>query len=211
MTEPNENVTHVNNDENVNIEDTTPLENKEVTIPIKFNKEIREITVSEAANLAQKGMKYDLISKDYEELKNLSRKNGKSVAEFIEHLKNEVHTKRVEELIQKCGGDESLALHIAELENSTEDTSNNSFEELREFFPEFKSLEDLPLGIIEAAQLKGTLLLDEYLRYLLTEKKKDEKALLSKKQSAAASIGSQLNRKGNVTPEANEFLKGLWK
>lgn len=211
MTEPIENIANQSNEVNVNIEDTTPLEKAEVTIPIKFNKEVREITILEATNLAQKGMKYDLISKDYEEIRNLSRKNGKSVAEFIEQLKSEGHTKRVEELKEKCGGDESLAHHIAELENIKGDTSCDSFAELREFFPELKSPEDLPSKVCEAANLKGTLLLDEYLRYLLEEKRNDEKALLSKKQGEKASIGSQLNRKGKVTPEANEFLRGLWK
>lgn len=212
MLEPNEktDVTNQNDSETEILEDTTPMEN-EVTIPIKFNKEIKNITAEEAANLAQKGMKYDLISKDYEALKDLSRKSGKSVSEFIEHLKTEGFTERVKELTEKCGGDEALAQHIAELESSSQNGAQNGFEELREFFPEIKSPEDLPLEIRDAAKLKGTLLLDEYLRYMLKERQNEVNAAESKKQNINASIGSQLNRKGKVTPEVSEFLRGLWK
>ena len=60
-------------------EDTTPLETPEITVPIKFNKEIKEIPLSEASALAQKGMKFDLISEEYKTLKKLSQKNNKTV------------------------------------------------------------------------------------------------------------------------------------
>lgn len=211
MSETNETVANQSNAENKNVEETIPSEETEVTIPIKFNKEVRDITLLEATNLAQKGLKYDLISKDYEAIKELSRENGKSVAEFIEQLKTEGLTKRVEELTEKCGGDEAFAQHIAELEHGSKVVSENNFEEIKAFFPEIESPQDLPSEVNEAAKLKGTLLLDEYLRYLLREKKNGENAVLAQKQNSNASIGSQLNRKGKVTPEASEFLRGLWK
>ena len=43
--------------------DTTPKE--DTVIPIKFNKEVRNLTVEEASVLAQKGLKFDTIQKDY--------------------------------------------------------------------------------------------------------------------------------------------------
>ena len=199
------------NEELRNVEDTTPKEEPEATIPVKFNKEIKNLTVDEAAKLAQKGMKYDLIFNDYETLKNLSRKNGKSVTEFVEGLKADDYDKRLKELTEKCGGDEALAEHIVKLESENASDTANGFGELQNNFPEIKSLEELPEEIVEAAKLKGTLLLDEYLRYLLKQKRYSEEMKKTGKLSENASVGSQLNRRGKISPEASEFLKGLWK
>ena len=194
-----------------NNEDTTPSNGEEITVPIKFNKEIREIPLEEASVLAQKGMKFDLISEDYKTLKVLSQKNNKSVREFLEFLKLEDYNKRANELCEKCGGDEALAQHIISLENASIGKSLRGFEELQSFFGEIKTTEDLPLSVRESAELKGSLLLDEYLRYLLNEKREKEKAVKANLFSKEASIGSQQSRKGNITLEASEFLRGLWK
>lgn len=194
-----------------NCEDTIPSQQEEITIPIKFNKEMKNLTVAEAGALAQKGMKYDLICDDYEILKGLSRECGKSVTEFLEQLKTDQHNKRVEELTEKCGGDQAFAQHIIELENNTVVNEVNGFSELKKHFPEIKSPEELPQEILESAKLKGSLLLDEYLRYLLAEKKSSEDAAKAGKAAENASVGSQLNRKGAESDEALEFLRGLWK
>ncbi len=194
-----------------NNEDTTPLNGEKIKVPIKFNKEIREIPLEEASVLAQKGMKFDLISEDYKTLKVLSQKNNKSVREFLEDLKLSDYNKRANELCEKCGGDEALAKHIIALENGGIGNGLRGFEELQSFFGEIKSTEDLPQTVRESAELKGSLLLDEYLRYLLNEKREKEKAVKANLFSKEASIGSQQSRKGNITPEASEFLRGLWK
>ena len=198
-------------EETEKIEDTTPLETPEITVPIKFNKEIKEIPLSEASALAQKGMKFDLISEEYKTLKNLSQKNNKSIKEFLEDLKLENYNKRAKELCEKCGGDEALAQHILNLENNGETENINGFDELKSYFKNIKKVEDLPDAVIDAARLKGSLLLDEYLRYLLIQKREKENAVNISRFSKDASIGSQLNRKSNITPEASEFLKGLWR
>ncbi len=192
-------------------EDTTPESSREITVPIKFNKETREIPLAEAAVLAQKGMKFDLISEDYKALKELSLKNEKSVTEFLDFLKTEEHNKRVKELTEKCGGDEALAEHITNLENENNVENLRGFSELQKNFPKFKTPKDLPEEIKEAASLKGTLLLDEYLRYLLKHKRNADETAKTNEFSSNASVGSQLNRKGNISPEASEFLKGLWR
>ncbi len=182
-----------------------------VTIPIKFNKEIKNITADEAARLAQKGMKYDIICKDYEALRNLSLKNGKSVSGYLADLKAEDHNRRLLALTEKCGGDEDLAKHILELESGEEYRDVNGFDELQESFPEIKSPEDLPQEVLDAARLKGTRLLDEYLRYLLEESRRLKESERAKRLNERLSIGSQINRKGQMSAEASEFLKGLWK
>lgn len=183
---------------------------EEIVIPVKFNKEIKNLTVDEAAVLAQKGMKFDLISKDFEALREISRKNGKSVAQFIEQLKNEEYSKRKAELLEKCSGDEELAEHILTLEKGVK-SDLEGFDEIKRYFPKIKNLEQLPESVIQNARLKGTLLLDEYLRYRLEEKKRLGEAISLQESNSFSSLGSQLNKKAEINPEALEFLKGLWK
>lgn len=196
---------------NKNNQETDTQDSREITIPVKFNKEIRHIPASKAAELAQKGMKYDLISEEYKTLKDMSLKSGKSVKEFLEDLKVKNYNMRVDELTEKCGGDRAFAQHIANLENSCETNDNGGLTELQKYFPDFKSEDDLPEEIREAAELKGTRLLDEYLRYLLDKKLNAQQALNTSKMAEKASVGSQINRQGAISPEASQFLKGLWK
>ena len=161
--------------------------------------------------MAQKGMKFDLISDDFNTLKLLSQRNKKSVPEFLEDLKTKDYNNRVNELLEKCGGDEALARHIIDLENSGTHEALNGFCELQSFFKDIKTPDDLPIEVREAAELKGRLLLDEYLRYLLNQKRKKEAFIKANIFSKESSIGSQQSRKDNITPEATEFLRGLWK
>ncbi len=182
----------------------------EVVIPVKFNKEIKNLTAEEAAVFAQKGMKFDLIAKDFETLREISRKNGKSVAQFIEQLKSEQYSKRKEELLEKCSGDEELAEHIISLE-SGENSDLKGFDELKTYFPKIKDINQLPEKVIENAKLKGTFLLDEYLRYRLEEKRRSGEAISLQEENSNISLGSQLNKKADTNPETLEFLKGLWR
>jgi len=193
-------------------EATTPeAEESQVLIPVKFNKEIKELTQSEAATLAQKGMKYDLIAEDYSCLKEISAQHGKSVTQFLEELKTESQAKRREALTEKCGGDQELAEHILKLEAEKNNNGDMGFAELKKNFPEYNSAEDLPDEVLKAAELKGTLLLDELLRYRLAEKKRSDEAIKNQKFSENVSVGSQLNQRGRENPETAEFLRGLWK
>lgn len=192
-------------------EKSMPDSENRVVIPVKFNKEIKELTLEEAANLAQKGMKFELILKDFNTLKELSAKAGKSVTLFLEDMKNAVYCERKAALTEKCGGDTELAEHIISLEKEGVTVSDMGFSELQEFFPQITEKEDLPQEVIEASMLKGTLLLDEYLRYRLAEELRTKEALKKQKHCENISIGSQLNRKGSDNPETTEFLKGLWK
>ncbi len=191
--------------------DTDTTEKTEPTIPIKFNKEVKNISVAEAQMLAQKGMKYDLIAEDYKRLQELSRESGKSVTEFLEALRLKNYDMRVNELTEKCGGDRELAEHIISLENTVQNKADNGFSELIQYFPEIKTKEDLPYEILQASELKGTMLLDEYLRYLLNKRVNDKQIREMGKFGERASIGSQISRMGAISPEATEFLKGLWK
>ncbi len=188
-------------------EATTP---PNIVIPVKFNKEIKELTLEEATLLAQKGMKLDLIAKELELLKNLSGQEGKSVPQFLQQLQLEKNEKLRESLMEKCSGDQELVEKIILLEHKAP-SQVSGFDEVKQYFPNIKSLEDLPEAVVEAAKLKGTFLLDEYLRYLLAQKKRQEKSIKNQEKTENLSLGSQLNRSRPTSIESEEFIKGLWK
>lgn len=189
--------------------DTTPECDKEILIPVKYNKQVINLDVASAGALAQKGLKFDSIAKDYESLKQLANENGKSVSEFISDLKCDTYNAKKQQLAEKCGGDEALAEHILELELAKPDEIRG-FDELKEKFPKFKTLESLPQSVLEKAKLKGSLLLDEYLRYKLEQEIAVKDSISKQQQAKISSAGSQLTKRGNDNPETAEFLKGLW-
>ncbi len=189
---------------------TTPQEKAEITIPVKFNKELKELDIETASKLAQKGMKYDAISEDYGELKRLARQENQSVPQFIAALKAARLEQRKNYLTEKCGGDTALAEHITQLEAANSEYSNG-FAELKSLFPQFNTEQELPTEVLLNANEKGTLLLDEYLRYLLNRQRAENAAALKAKETNNQSLGSQISRHGSENPEAEEFLKGLWK
>ncbi len=190
-------------------EDTTPKNAEEIFVPVKYNRETKELKLDEAARLAQKGLKFEAIADDYEALKGIAAENGRSVTAFLSELAKNMHEKRKCELAEKCGGNAEMAEYVMKLENSNE--KDNGFAELKKEFPEIKDISDLPEKVVEDSRLKGTLLLDEYLRYRRAAER--EAAIAAAKQRSAEnlSIGSQTDRGYGTDPEAAEFLKGLWK
>jgi len=180
----------------------------EILVPVKFNKETRNLTLEEAAELAQKGLKFEMIEKDYKALKELAQEQGQSVPKFLETIRENFLNHKKTELTEKCGGNTEIAEHILALEKNN--SPDNGFAELKEYFPEIKTPSDLPEKVLNSAALKGTLLLDEYLRYLLNEEKVKKESLALQKQMDKSSTGSLSNRSGAQSPETEEFLKGLW-
>ena len=138
--------------------DTTPEAEKEVFVPVKFNKEIKNLGLEDAARLAQMGLKFEAIADDYEALKNIAAKAGHSVSEYIAALKKQNEEVRLQELTDKCGGNGEMASYVMQLENSGEES--DGFKELSAEFPEIKSISDLPAAVVENAELRGTKLLD---------------------------------------------------
>lgn len=189
--------------------ETIPKPADEILIPVKFNKEIRNLELDEAAKLAQKGLKFDAISKDYDNLRRIAASDGKSVSEFLQALDKSNKEARRNKLLEECGGNEEIADYVLSLENNPD--GDLGLKELKEEFPEIKDISDLPELVVENARLKGTLLLDEYLRYRHTAKRNARKAAAQSEDANNASIGSQTDRRGGVSPETAEFLKGLWR
>lgn len=200
------------NDDAATLEDTTPNDKmQEITVPVKFNKEIRRLSVEQAGNLAQKGLKLDLILPDFERIKQLAAKDGKTVGEFIGTLENQRSLSRRDELLKISGGNEELAEHILELEKNADRNDTNGFEELKKNFPRFKDVSELPVEVVENSRLKGSRLLDEYLRYRLFEERSRNEAKKAEEQAALCAVGSQkFGQSETEDPTNAEFLKGLW-
>ena len=190
-------------------EETTPSAGKEVFVPVKFNKEIKNLGLEDAARLAQMGLKFEAIADDYEALKNIAAKAGHSVSEYIAELSRQNDENRRQELTEECGGNEKMADYVMQLEKSGEESDD--FAELTAEFPKIKSISDLPDSVVQKSELRGTKLLDEYLRYRLTEEREAASAALKQKNAENLSLGSLTDRKGGNNPETAEFLKGLWR
>ncbi len=188
-------------------EDTTPKE--EIVIPVKYNKQIMNLDIESAGNLAQKGLKFESIADDFEKLKQLAVKDGKSVSEFINFLEQNALNSKKEMLTEKCGGDSDFAEHILKLEEG-KSQEIRGFSELQAKFPEIKEIDALPESVLENAKLKGSLLLDEFLRYKLEQEIAVKNSIREQKKASLSSVGSHQSKKGNDNPEATEFLKGLW-
>ena len=193
----------------VSLTDTTPKSDEQVKIPIKFNKETRNLSLEEATTLAQKGLKFESIEKEYNLLKQLASRENKSIPNYIAELERRYNEEKKQSLTEKCGGNQEIAEHILALEK--EKKASDGFEELSTAFPEIKSKENLPQEVLNNAELKGTLLLDEYLRYLLSQKRNAQTVARKQREGEKSSTGSLVNRRDSQTSETEEFLKGLWK
>ena len=204
----------INNDTTISkkdvcLTDTTPKNDEPIKIPIKFNKETRDLSLEEATTLAQKGLKFESIEKEYNLLKQLALRENKSIPLYIAELDRRYNEEKKRSLTEKCGGNEEIAEHILSLEN--EKKARDGFDELTFAFPEIKSKENLPREVLDNAELKGTLLLDEYLRYLLSQKRNAQTVARKQREGEKSSTGSLINHRDSQTSETEEFLKGLWK
>ena len=189
---------------------TTPeAQPQNITIPVKFNKEIINLELSKAQSLAQKGLKLDAISGELETLRRMAKAQSLSVPQFLSALERQQNERRKEELLKECGGNGELAERILKLEGNSED-SEPELSELQEFFPQIKSVSDLPHQVVERARALGSDLLNEYLRYRETQKRNNREAEASERSAMRASVGSQYGG-GAIEGGADaEFIRGLW-
>lgn len=196
-------------------EEVLPSE-KEVTTPpadktdsafveVKFNKELKRLSLDEAATLAQKGMKFELVAGELERLKKLSAAEGMSVGDYLTHIETKRSDRRREELAEKCGGDTALAEKLLKLEDIP---MPDSMAQLKEEFPDLTE-ESLPEEVKTAAKLKGTGLLFEYLLYEHRQRVATAEEIARSRKTAEESLGSLNSEPARSAADA-EFLKGVW-
>ncbi len=189
-------------------EENTATTPQEKVIPIKFNKEVRNLSLDEASVLSQKGLKFDAIEAQWERFKALACAENSSTADFLTALENRRTEKRIEELTEECGGNSEMAKKIVLLEGITPHTLKGE-KDLLEFFPD-KTTDDLPQEVLDRANQNNTNVLDEYLRYSAKKAMEEAREKAQREINRKSSVGSQKNCGIYHTPESEEFIRGLW-
>ncbi len=179
-------------------------------IHVKFNKEIRELSIEEATALAQKGLKYDTVSGELERLRTLAVASGKNITDFITEIENQKSQAHKNALMESCSGNNELVEHIIELEGAKPADELLGMSELMNEFPEIKSEDDVPESVLEAVKMKGGNLFDAYLRYLHQQTRQAKRHMEQRLKTEQSSVGSQLGHGLPVSDANEEFIKGLW-
>ena len=205
------------------------------TVPVKFNKQYRELTPEEAGMYAQKGMKYESLEPQLTKLRFLGQKTGQSVEAMLDGLYRAGESLACREMLERAGGDEKLAAALMEAwklknksayeamlaadrkaaESVKEDNNRrmaDEFAELHGEFPEIVKIDDVPQSVIKAAVRTGRSLLSEYLLYVQRETKRIK---LAEEQAAAAGRATTGTQAGGSppedTPEIATMRLGIWK
>lgn len=175
-------------------------------LEVKFNKEITKLDRETAVSFAQKGMKYDLVSADYERLKNLSKGKGKSVSDYLLMLEDKERKEQIGNLLGQGLEEDELINRVLSLK---EQTKTDELGLLKAEFPEISDESQLPCEVKTAAEMKGTGLLFEYLLHEHRIRRAAEEEKQRQLLSAAASTGS-LSENNRPNSFEAEFIKGLW-
>lgn len=178
-------------------EDATPNE-KEEGIEVKFNKQLRRLSLSEARDFAEKGMKYDSLIPVLNRLKELSPDGSMSLSQLADHLFEEK---------EKRASDAQEAEELFGRQNRL----TAQFIELKTKFPEIGGIRDVPKSVIEQS-LNGDIPL--YYAYLGYRHEQEQKARLAEQSSEKAKAATAGNLKDAPdtlsSPEIAAMLKGIW-
>ena len=175
-------------------------------LEVKFNKETTRLDRQTAISFAQKGMKYDLVSADYERLKNLSKGKGKSVSDYLLMLEDNEKREQVDNLLGQGLSQGELVDRVLQLK---EQTKNDEMSRLKAEFPEICDETELPSEVKTSAETNGKGLLFEYLLHEHRLRRAAEEERQRQRFSARASTGSLSDNNRTYSFEA-EFIKGLW-
>lgn len=230
--EGTENTDGTNGGNDVNSE--KPAEGSLPGIEVKYNKKMYNLSHEEAVSFAQKGMKYDSISADFQRLKDHAARNGKSISEFVAGLEEaEINVIRqqcketaqgneeYEQLLfDKALKDRDIKLQeyndgIASKEKAEQESFEKSIADgvvaINKLNPDIKEVSQIPESVIRTAQEEGISIREAY---LLNEFNNRNDVALAEKAEAAAKERSSGSLKDNGSEEMNstdkEFLKGLW-
>ena len=181
---------------------TTPPESDNAFLEVKFNKETKKLSLSEAATLAQKGMKLDKISAELDTLQAMAREQGIGFSEFVSRLKSNHSNEKISALREKYSEDSELCELLSTLDKNKETAE---IDEIKAIIPD---IGEIPQEVKTAAKTNGRGLLVEYLLYehRLAAAAKSEQARQEAAQSQ--SLGPLSCGANNITDA--EFIKGIW-
>lgn len=225
-----------------NAEETTPSADdgesteqvaQPITIPVKFNKQHKELTIDEAAVYAQKGMKWDDFTPTHEKMKFLAAAANMSVEQLTDALIERQDKTLKEQLLEECGGNEDIANRLYEVEKAKQQKAfdalkeqeskiqlteqeqlnkrlANDFLELQAEIPEMATIDKVPKKVLEMAVDKDISILDAYLRYQHAEGKKTQTVKAKAETATQNSTGSMKAAPNSPSPEIDAMMKGLW-
>lgn len=228
-TEPQEQETD-NNETAPPAEEETTTSQEDDFLEVKFFKENKMLSKTEAKNFAEIGMRFSGIR---EQLERVAALKGQTVDELINSLEADQDNAYRQGLIEKFGDDEDTIGKMMELYNiNKQKTLDNArasqkaaaeakeqsvhqrladeFVEMKNGdFPELKEFKDLPEEVRRAA-FEGLSLSHAYLKYMHNENKKIAAAKASQEEAAKKSTGSMAGGKDEVDSAESALLKGLW-
>ena len=180
----------------VQSEAAIPSDEQEGGIEVKFNKQLRRLSESEARDFAEKGMKYDSLIPVLNRLKELSPDSSMSIAQLVDHLFKE--------------REERASMEQNEQNEGRQNRLTAQFIELKSKFPEV-NIREIPKSVIEQS-LKGEIpLYYAYLGYLHGEKVKAERSSVAQEKASAAATGGLKDSPDRLSsPEIAAMLKGIW-
>ena len=180
----------------VQSEAAIPSDEQEGGIEVKFNKQLRRLSESEARDFAEKGMKYDSLIPVLNRLKELSPDSSMSIAQLVDHLFKEREERASNEQTEQNEGRQNRL--------------TAQFIELKSKFPEV-NIREIPKSVIEQS-LKGEIsLYYAYLGYLHGEKVKAERSSVAQEKASKAATGGLKDSPDRLSsPEIAAMLKGIW-
>lgn len=205
------------------------------TIPVKYNKQYRELTPEEAGVYAQKGMKYDAMEPELAKLRQMAAVSGRSLGQMIGSIYKAGEELARQDCMRLAGGDQRLAgllldayfqksgkaygdmLAAEQKALEAEKAQDNDrlageFLELRRECPEIGSPGDLPDAVLEAAVRKGTSLTAEYLLHRHREQRRIQRAEQDSRAASQAASGSMQEFAGSPDgPALSAMLDGIWR
>ena len=205
------------------------------TVPVKYNKQYRELTPEEAGVYAQKGMKYDAMEPELAKLRQMAAASGRSLGQMIGSIYKAGEELARRDCMRLAGGNQRLAdllldaysqksgkaygdMLAAEQKAMQAEKAQDKerlageFLELSRECPEIGSPGDLPDAVLEAAVRKGTSLTAEYLLYRHREERRVQRAEQDRLAAAQAAAGSMQEFAGAADgPALSAMLDGVWR
>lgn len=194
-------------------------------LKVKFNGEEKEVSIEEAITLAQKGMNYDHVKGELDNLKNseevktlaeLAKENGfKTGKEYLDHIRENARQAKVNEIFEQLkaeGVPEAYAKELAEAKVAApkqKEPDTSPFLELFKKFPEtaeWKDLDAFPTEVRDAVK-NGENPVVAYSLYK-AQQAEAEKAKVLADQDARQRTPGSLNSDSDAQPDP--FLAGFW-
>ena len=193
------------------------------SLPVKFHHEHRNLTAEEATRYAQMGMAAEEREPLLDKLRLVAAGRNQTLAQFINDWEAADLQAYREQVLEKVGGDETLAdrLVAAEMENRRKivgvkaeeakaaDAAKEQdlaaklaadYEEVKAEWPELSEFAKIPEEVVNDAVRNKRSLYDSYLRY----ERKQQKAVEKQQREAAAAAKSATGAQSAPPPAQGE-------